>query len=242
MARFNEIDDSRRRMLVRYLSAGWLLPQSFAALAASVFGGGPGKLPESQSIYRIQGSVTVNDAPATLKTRISPGDTVKTAADSELVFVVGGNSMILRANSHMVIEGTKEASSMLITALRFITGKALSVSRNRPMNVSTSVATIGIRGTGFYLEAEPERTYFCTCYGVTEVSATQDPDSKEVITAKQHDRPVYILAGEGRGKNIRNAPFINHTDQELALIEALVGRTPPFVFPKDSYTAPRRNY
>jgi hypothetical protein len=28
--------------------------------------------------------------------------------------------------------------------------------------------------------------------------------------------------------------FINHTDQELALIETLVGRTSPFVLPKDS--------
>ncbi len=104
MARFSEIDDPRRRILVRYLSAGLLLPQSFAALAQSVFSGGPTKMPEGQSIYRIEGSATVNDVPATLKTRINPGDTVKTAANSELVFVVGGNSMILRANSHMVIE------------------------------------------------------------------------------------------------------------------------------------------
>ena len=29
---------------------------------------------------------------------------------------------------------------------------------------------------------------------------------------------------------------------ELGLIEALVGREPPFVFPKDSYSAPRRQY
>ena len=36
--------------------------------------------------------------------------------------------------------------------------------------------------------------------------------------------------------------FINHTDQELMLIETLVGRTPPFVFPMDIYNAPRRDY
>ena len=39
-----------------------------------------------------------------------------------------------------------------------------------------------------------------------------------------------------------NAPFINHTDQELMLIEALVGRVPPFVFPKSDYNPPRRSY
>jgi hypothetical protein len=50
------------------------------------------------------------------------------------------------------------------------------------------------------------------------------------------------LGGEPEGKNIRPAPFINHTDQELMLIEALVGRTPPFVFAGDEYSAPRREY
>jgi len=242
MTRFDEIDDLRRRILIRYLTAGLILPQSFGALAASVFADRPGKLPEGQSIYRIEGSATVNSAPATLQTRINPGDTVQTGANSELIFVVGGNSMIMRANSHMVIEARQEASGMLIAGLRFLAGKVLSVSRNRAMNVTTATATMGIRGTGFYLEAEPEQTYFCTCYGVTEVSANKDPESKEVIAARQHDRPVYILANEGRGKNIRNAPFINHTDQELMLIETLVGRTTPYVFPKDAYTAPRRSY
>ena len=51
-----------------------------------------------------------------------------------------------------------------------------------------------------------------------------------------------MLANEPKGRNIRNAPFINHTDQELMLIETLVGREPPFVFPKSDYQGPRRNY
>ena len=39
------------------------------------------------------------------------------------------------------------------------------------------------------------------------------------------------------------APFINHTDAELALIEELVGRTTPFAFSSGSYEVPRRrNY
>ena len=44
------------------------------------------------------------------------------------------------------------------------------------------------------------------------------------------------------GKGIRSAPFINHTDQELMLIETLVGRQPPFVFPSEDYSGPRKNY
>ena len=110
------------------------------------------------------------------------------------------------------------------------------------MQVRTTTGTIGIRGTGFYVEAQPDQTYFCTCYGVSEVASVREPEKTESIIAQRHDRPVYILADGTSGGLIRNAPFINHTDQELALIEALVGREPPFVFPKDSYTAPRRGY
>jgi len=67
-------------------------------------------------------------------------------------------------------------------------------------------------------------------------------ESTETVAAKHHDKPLYILANEKPGQNIRAASFKNHTDQELMLIETLVGRTPPFVFPKDDYKAPRRQY
>ena len=53
---------------------------------------------------------------------------------------------------------------------------------------------------------------------------------------------LYIVADGGAGNNIRNAPFINHTDQELSLIETLVGRKTPFVFSGPTYTGPRRTY
>jgi hypothetical protein len=244
MSHSNEADDPRRRLLIQALSAGLFsagIPGANAQVA-NIFGSRPARLPPNQSIYRISGSATVNDKPATLQTKIVPGDTVKTAKDSELVMVVNTNAMILRGGSNVVIEAEKKDTSLIISGLRMLTGALLSVSRNTPMRVRSPTATVGIRGTGFYMEAEEDQTYFCTCYGSTEVSSNTDPESKENIVAKQHDRPVYIVKDGAKGKNIRNAPFINHTDLELALIETLVGRTPPFIFPNESYTAPRRNY
>lgn len=246
----HEADDPRRRLLIQALAAGLFstgLPGA-NALAASIFGSRPAKLPESQSIYRISGQATVNGKEATLETRINPGDTVQTAKDSELIFVVNSHSMILRADSHLTIETEKKTIAqtapiaLLISGLRLLTGKLLSVSRNSSMRVKTASATIGIRGTGFYVESDPEQTYFCTCYGVTEVAANNDPASKTTVTSKHHDRPLYIVGNGQQGKGIRNAPFINHTDQELALIETLVGRTTPFVFANDAYSAPRKDY
>ena len=72
--------------------------------------------------------------------------------------------------------------------------------------------------------------------------ANDDPESRDTVAATHHDRPLFIVAGQDRGRNIRAAGFRNHTDQELMLIETLVGRTPPFVFPGGAYSAPRREY
>ena len=241
----NEADDPRRRLLIQALAAGLFsaVPWAARAQTANIFGARPAKLPTGQSVYRVAGQVTVNEQAATLATPIKAGDTVQTGKDGEIVFVVNDQSMILRNDSQLVIQAPPDtAAAALVTGLRLLTGKILSVSRGRQFQVTTGTATIGIRGTGFYAEADPEQTYFCTCYGVAEIIAANDPDSKETVTAKHHDRPLYIVSGEQAGRNIRNAPFINHTDQELALIETLVGRTPPFVFPKDQYQAPRREY
>ena len=241
MAGSRDPDDPRRRILVRALSLG-MLGGVAAGWALAQRPGTPGKLPAGQSIYKLSGDVTVNGTPADLKTVINPGDTVKTTGKgSEIVFVVGTQAMIVRGESEMVIEKPPEASGFA-RALRLVRGALLSVSRQMPIEVKTGTATVGIRGTGFYVEAQPDQTYFCTCYGVTEVAAVKQPERIETIVATRHDRPVYILSGDGSGPLIRNAPFINHTDQELALIESLVGREPPFVFPKDSYGGPRRSY
>jgi len=246
MYKSDDIDDPRRLWLIQALSAG-LFATGMApanALGFSIFGSKPAKLPPGQSIYGLSGDVKVNNQAATLETPIKPGDTIQTAKNSEIIFVVNTHSMILRADSQLVIEPppAESVSTIIIGGLRMITGKLLSVSRNSPMKVTTATATIGIRGTGFYVESDPEQSYFCTCYGATEVQATDDPQSKESIVASHHDRPVYIVKDGGTGRNIRNAPFANHTDQELALIETLVGRKTPFVFSKDSYSGPRRSY
>ncbi len=241
----DEIDDPRRLLLIRALTAGLMGTglSSAQAISFGIFGSKPRKLPESQSIYGLSGQVTVNEQPATLATRIKAGDTVQTARNSEIVFVVNSHSMILESDSKLLIEQPEGATeSLIISGLRMLSGKLLSVSRNSSMRVTSATATIGIRGTGFYIEADPERTYFCTCYGATEVEANNDPQSRENIVSTHHDRPVYIVADGSSGNNIRNAPFVNHTDQELALIETLVGRKTPFVFSNDAYTGPRRTY
>jgi hypothetical protein len=231
---------SPRRILIRALALG-LLPAP--ALAQGLFGDRPARMPRGRSIYRLSGKVTVNGQDATLQTLIKTGDTIVTAKGAEVVFVVGTHSMILRGASTLTISPAAPAEdSFVVRSLKLLNGALLSVSTGTTLSLTTATANVGVRGTGFYVESEPERTYFCTCYGVTDIAAIDDAGSRATIEATHHERPVYILRSGEAGRKIRDAPFINHTDEELTLIEALVGREPPFVFPKDSYGGPRREY
>ena len=239
-----EADDPRRRMLIRMLAAGFLTGMSTESTRAlaQILGSPPSRLAAGRSVYRVSGDVQVDGRPATVETRLAGGATIRTGRDSEIIYAVGQSAYIARANTQVVVE-TVSTDSAVVRGLRLLTGKLLSVfPSGRPVQLQTKVASIGIRGTGVYLEAEEDQTYFCTCYGVADVEASSDPQSRETVAATHHDRPLYILGNEPAGKNIRVAPFINHTDQELMLIETLVGREPPFVFPKSDYTGPRRNY
>lgn len=242
-----DLDDPRRQWLIRALAMGVVGSTTAPGWAQSILGSKPGPLPPGQSIYRLEGDVQVNNQPANQQTAIRPGDTIQTGRNSELIFAVGTHAMIVRSDSRLTIDaqpgtGENAVAGFITAGLRLLTGKLLSVSRNSPMRVTTATATIGIRGTGFYVESEPDRSYFCTCYGSTEVQATDDQQSRESVTAAHHDRPLYIVKDGGAGNNVRSAPFKNHTDLELALIEAIVGRTTPFVFAKDAYSGPRRSY
>lgn len=248
MSATDDIEDPRRRLLVQALATGLIgglagvLPAQRAE-AWNLFGDRPEPLSEGRSVYRIKGSAQVNGQAADENTPVRPGDRVETGPGSEMILAVGGQAMILREDTRLAIEGKAgDADSKVITGLRLLSGKLLSVSRDQQQTLTTSTATIGIRGTGWYAEVDPEQTYFCTCYGMTDIESTRDPSSNAIVEARHHDRPLYILANRGEGRNVIDAPFINHTDQELALIEALVGREPPFVFANDAYDRPRRDY
>jgi hypothetical protein len=245
MMPFDGKEDPRRRWLIRALASSALaagFPAGNAA-AQTLFGSRPARLPANQSIYRLVGDVTVNGAPASLATRIGAGDLLRTGPDAELVFVVGGTALILRGNSELQLEQERNAAAQFVlTGLRMLTGRLLSVSRNQAISVRTVTATIGIRGTGWYVESDPELTYFCTCYGITDLVSNADPSSRDTVASRQHDKPVNITAGGAPGANIQRAGFKNHSDQELMLIETLVGRRVPFVFPGSNYNAPRRRY
>ena len=226
----HDIDESKRRLLIQLLSAS-----VFAAGGAGILrpvwamGQVPRELPPGKSIYDVRGEVLVNSKKATLDTTIGVNSLIETGASSYVIFAVGKDAFILRDNSKLQLGG-----SGIIRDMKLLSGKLLSVFGKRDakqsLGIETVTATIGIRGTGIYIEAEPEQSYVCTCYGTVDLAAIKDEKSREQVTTQHHDAPRYILINESAGNNIRPAPMINHTDDELALIETLVGREVPFAF------------
>jgi hypothetical protein len=236
-----EIDDPRRHFLVTALSLGLFGGANLAQLfrPGHAMGEIPDTLPEGRSIYRLRGEVSVDGKPATLDTPIGPGSRVKTGSNSRVIFVVENDAFVLRSNSDLQMESD---DGLFIQGMRILSGRLLSVfgKREEQHSITTVTATIGIRGTGIYVESDPEKSYVCTCYGYTRIIANADRNVSQDIVSKHHDEPVYVLPAASGDKLIQPGPFINHTDAELALIEELVGRTTPFAFSGGVYEAPRK--
>lgn len=178
----------------------------------------------AQGVRRVRGEVRVNGELAAVGTPVRGGDVVTTGSGGEAVFVLGRDAALIRGDARVEVSGAG-----LISVLRVLTGAVLTVfSSGRRRRIETKTATIGIRGTGVYVEVEPTRTYVCTCYGVAELVAADDPTVRETVRTEHHDEPRYVMA-HGAPQMIMDAPVINHTDVELTMLEALVGRQPPFV-------------
>lgn len=213
--------DPIRREIIKALLAGGLAAGSLPAWAA-------GTRPAVPGIQRFAGQVTVNGQPARVGAQVNSGDVVATGADSHAVIVIEQDAFLLREHTRVAF---RHAESLL----NVIAGKILSVmASGRARNVKTASATIGIRGTGFYIEIDADRTYLCSCYGTVEMGPASHA-ARETVVTKHHEAPRYIYNRAAQA--ILPAPVINHTDEELIMLEALVGRSAPFSYWRSTYSA-----
>jgi hypothetical protein len=174
-----------------------------------------------KGVYRIRGDARINGVAARRGMDVNAGDTVVTGEDSEIIFVINRDAFLLRARSRLEVAGVADV-------FRIITGALLSVYQpGVRKTLRAQTATIGIRGTAVYVEARPDRTYVCTCYGEAELVPLADPGAAETVHTRHHEQPRYIFA-PGAPRMMTKAPVVNHTDAELTMLESLVGRGVPF--------------
>ena len=182
-----------------------------------------GKAPGKPGIQHIKGSVTIDNTPATVGMLVKPGQTVTTGPGAEAVYILNADAFMQRENSQVKFGDGSGAAFM-----RVVTGKILSVfgKSQNTRQIATNTATIGIRGTGCYIDSSAEQTYFCLCYGEAEVIPTGDAKKAEVLVSKHHENAVFINA---KGDKMTPTVPFDHTDAELTLLENSVGRWPAFV-------------
>jgi hypothetical protein len=181
----------------------------------------PGRAEAATAIHQLEGQVFVNNRQVTYATSIRAGDQVVVAHGGKLAMSIGGDAFLLREGTVLEIAGHG-----VVSGLRLVTGAMLSVfaRRSKPAYIVTSTATIGIRGTGVYLSAGPHRLYTCTCYGHTDLRFGQQV---EQVYATHH--AAHEVAPDGTGlMAMKSMEVLDHTDDELRMLEGYVGRKPPF--------------
>lgn len=226
----DQFDKDRRsflgKMILLVMASGaglFVSPRKSAAMAAQ---------PVVQGMHRVEGEVRINNATVKNGALVGPDDVITTGAKSHAVFVVGNNAFLLRDNSRLELSSKSDKSAgpkgtAEIRTLRMAAGKLLSVFGLGAKTFITSTAVCGVRGTGMYVEAEADRTYVCTCYGEVELGASASLDARETVKATHHN--ARYINGRGAKQLIEKAGMLNHTDEELIMLESLVNRRPPFV-------------
>lgn len=178
----------------------------------------------SSVIHEFQGTVTINKKPLTRASSIKNGDEIMVSPDGKLVFSIGEDAFLLRGGSKLQVYA--EENSVLVTALRLVDGAMLGVfgKRKHTTRIYTATATIGIRGTAVYVAVTPEKLYTCTCYGHTDLIVGLD--SADVI-ATHHNAHV-VTTGKNGNTQMKAFEVLDHNDDELRMLEVLVGRKPIF--------------
>ena len=203
---------SRRQFL---LSAAALPVTAFIPIQA---------LAANSVIHDLQGIVTINKKPLTRASMIKNGDEIIVYPEGKLVFSIGEDAFLVRGGGTLQVYA--EENSVLVSALRLVNGAMLGVfgKRKNTTRIYTATATIGIRGTAVYAAVTPEKLYTCTCYGHTDlIVGLENAD----VVATHHNAHV-VTTGKNGNSQMKAFEVLDHNDDELRMLEALVGRKPIF--------------
>ena len=201
----------------------WFQRRSFLQAAAAWSAAGGFAAAQAQSrgnIVELRGRALLNGRTLDAQQTIQTGDELRTGPGSQLVFVIGGSSFLLRQNSTLAVE--RGPGLFVVGALRLLTGAVASVwGSGQRRQITTPTLTAGIRGTGVYAEVFPQqdyRSYFCNCYGVVELSSRGD----SVLSRSSYHQAVWAEPQPKQGRYLTPAAAINHSDEEMEFLAGLV--------------------
>ena len=220
----------------------------FAAISLLVWFAPTSSAADAGAVQQLSGNVTITGADkvtrkAGPKEKIQAGDTITTEAKSEaLIKMADDSTVILRPNTQFQFtEFTYSKAPTDTSLLKLVRGIARLVTgvigKNNPSNyrVSTTTATIGIRGTDFEVAVMTEDTpearagvYNYVRDGSTNIriASGQSLDVKKDQTAFAPDKPK---PGEEPLQILRERPiFLQQGGGLDALIESITIQIPMF--------------
>ena len=216
-------DLRRRKLLARAAALTGIMTLNVTLAIRNVLA--MADVPAIPGVRHLKGTLSINGKAAKVGDLVAPGDLLVTGADSEALVVHNQDALLIRANTRLRIDSDDQT---FINLMRITAGAVLSVwgPRKQALGITTPIASIGIRGTGIYVDSTPEFTYACTCYGVADLVPTAAPDKLRTVQTTYHDAPFFIYPNAE--EPLVSGPVINHTDEELIMLEALFRREPPF--------------
>lgn len=199
----------RRRGFLQ-AAAAWTALGGFAAAHAQ----------QRSNIVELRGEALLNGATLRRDQYVQTGDAIVTGPNGHLVFVMGNSAFLVRQNSRLVVE--RGDSLTAVSVLRLLTGAIVSVwNRGASRQIVTPTLTAGIRGTGVYTEVqESGRSYFCNCYGTVELGAGRE----RTLSQSSYHQSFWGEVEPREGRLITPAGAINHTDEEVEMVAALLGQ------------------
>jgi hypothetical protein len=166
------------------------------------------------------------DTPLAVGSELHDHDRIRTDADSRVTILLGHDvAALLNPKSDATIDQVNGKD----WAIRMKDGSILSKVVNPEMRpdhfkIKTRSATMGVRGTLFFVKAVPtEPVFLCTCNGKIAVSDAQGHTHVEV-SGTHHDAPKTIRDGDGKidGRLDAAPQGTDHTDEDGAGLEKLL--------------------
>ena len=164
-----------------------------------------------------EGDALINGQKLTKNTVIKYGDKIETKKGSSFRFNIGKEAFLVNEKTKFTLK--KEENTNVID---LVSGSILGTFSKGKHKVKTPNMTAGIRGTVVFALVKDNKSYFCTCYGITDVHAHKT--GKEMTLEATHHNMVWITPT----KVNTTAKMEFHDDEQIRVLDKMVGRTPKF--------------
>ena len=204
--------DLSRRKFGQFLAASLLLPSGAVAQ-------------DNEAIRTLHGQLDIDYFKAKKAAQLA-------AKENQTIIVIGEDALLTDASFKGEVTLNDEG---LIERLKIVSGQALAAFKPRNDRQSELIlpnATASIRGTGFYANVNHthDSDYLCCCYGRMVFENATTGEAQELHN--RYHTAVMINDVGDFAKPPYDAPY-GHYDDELIMLEGVVGRKPHWQLPDD---------